>query len=107
MAYERLSAQDSMFLHIEKPQQPQHVGSLGILEGGPLHDPCVVAYLLRPELFTGRRCNVAIEHRSEQTMGMTLVDWWGVTGAEANAQVMRWIDDDGFYDLLVERIGRL
>jgi purine nucleosidase len=76
-------------------------------EGGPLHDPCVVAYLLRPELFTGRRCNVAIEHRSEQTMGMTLVDWWGVTGADANAQVMRWIDADGFYDLLVERIGWL
>jgi purine nucleosidase len=76
-------------------------------EGGPLHDPCVVAYLLRPELFTGRRCNVAIEHRSEQTMGMTLVDWWGVTGNDANAQVMRWIDADGYYDLLVERIGRL
>jgi diacylglycerol O-acyltransferase / wax synthase len=38
MAYERLSAQDSMFLHIEKAQQPQHVGSLGILEGGPFRD---------------------------------------------------------------------
>ncbi|MGH9136879.1 MAG: WS/DGAT/MGAT family O-acyltransferase [Acidimicrobiales bacterium] len=38
MAYERLSAQDSAFLHVEKPQQPMHVGSLGILDGGPLHD---------------------------------------------------------------------
>ena len=38
MAYERLSAQDSMFLHIEAPQQPQHVGSLGILDGGPFRD---------------------------------------------------------------------
>jgi diacylglycerol O-acyltransferase / wax synthase len=38
VGYERLSAQDSMFLHVEKPQQPQHVGSLGILDGGPLHD---------------------------------------------------------------------
>ena len=38
MAYERLSAQDSMFLHIEAPHQPQHVGSLGIVGGGPLHD---------------------------------------------------------------------
>lgn len=38
MPYERLSAQDSMFLHIEKPQQPQHVGSLGIMEGGTLFD---------------------------------------------------------------------
>jgi WS/DGAT/MGAT family acyltransferase len=38
MSYERLSAQDSMFLHIEKPQQPQHVGSLGIMQGGPFRD---------------------------------------------------------------------
>jgi WS/DGAT/MGAT family acyltransferase len=35
MPYERLSAQDSMFLHIEKPQQPQHVGSLGVMDGAP------------------------------------------------------------------------
>lgn len=36
MPYERLSAQDSVFLHIESPTQPQHVGALGILEGEPL-----------------------------------------------------------------------
>ena len=30
-------------------------------DGGPLHDPCVIAYLLKPELFEGRHCNVAIE----------------------------------------------
>ena len=38
MAYERLTAQDSMFLHIEAPHQPQHVGSVGYLEGGPFLD---------------------------------------------------------------------
>lgn len=38
MSYERLTAQDSMFLHIEAPHQPQHVGSLGILEGEPFYD---------------------------------------------------------------------
>jgi len=38
MAYERLSAQDAMFLHIEKAHQPQHIGSLGILEGHPFRD---------------------------------------------------------------------
>src|SRR5690606_15005672 len=48
-------------------------------DGGPLHDPCVIAYLLRPELFTGRHCNVEVEISSELTMGMTVVDWWGVT----------------------------
>ncbi len=38
MAYERLSAQDATFLHIEDEHQPQHVGSLGLFEAGPLLD---------------------------------------------------------------------
>jgi purine nucleosidase len=76
-------------------------------DGGPLHDPCVIAYLLQPELFRGRHCNVAIETASEITMGMTVVDWWGVTDRQKNATVMRDIDDDGFFALLAERLGRL
>lgn len=76
-------------------------------DGGPLHDPCVIAYLLKPELFKGRHCNVSVECSSELTMGMTVVDWWHVTGREPNATVMRDIDDEGFFDLLTERIGRL
>jgi purine nucleosidase len=76
-------------------------------DGGPLHDPCVIAYLLKPELFKGRHCNVSIETASELTMGMTVVDWWGVTKREKNAMVMRDIDHDGFFALLVERLGRL
>ncbi len=43
-------------------------------EGGPLHDPCVIAYLLKPELFKGKHVNVAIETASELTRGMTVVD---------------------------------
>jgi len=76
-------------------------------DGGPLHDPCVIAYLLEPGLFAGRNVHVDIEHASELTMGMTSVDWWGVTEAAPNALVMRDIDDDAFYRLLTERIGRL
>ena len=76
-------------------------------DGGPLHDPTVIAYLLKPELFSGRSCNVEIETASDLTMGMTVVDWWGVTDRPKNATVMRDIDADGFFDLLVERIGRL
>ncbi len=76
-------------------------------DGGPLHDPTVIAYLLKPELFSGRHCNVEIEVESELTMGMTVVDWWGVSGRTPNAQVMRNVDADGFFDLLVERFARL
>ena len=76
-------------------------------DGGPLHDPTVIAYLLRPDLFKGRDCNVEIETKSELTMGMTVVDWWRVTGREPNARVMREVDADGFFDLLTERLARL
>lgn len=76
-------------------------------DGGPLHDPCVIAYLLKPELFSGRYCNVAVETSSELTMGMTVVDWWGVTKRKKNALVMRHIDDEAFFALLLERLARL
>ena len=76
-------------------------------EGAPLHDPCVIAYLLRAGLFSGRRCHVAVEISSELTMGMTVVDWWGVSGAEPKALVMNEVDADGFFELLIERIGQL
>ncbi|AZO66186.1 MULTISPECIES: nucleoside hydrolase [unclassified Mesorhizobium] len=76
-------------------------------DGGPLHDPCVIAYLLKPELFGGRDCNVTVETASELTMGMTVIDWWGVTKQPKNAMVMRDIDHDAFFALLLERLGRL
>ena len=77
------------------------------IEGGPLHDPTVIAWLLRPELFTGRHCNVEIETSSALTDGMTVVDWWQVTGRPHNALVIRDVDADGFFDLLVERLENL
>ncbi|MCZ7470354.1 nucleoside hydrolase [Agrobacterium sp. O3.4] len=76
-------------------------------DGGPLHDPSVIAYLIRPELFQGRECNVEIEATSELTMGMTVVDWWRVTERPTNARVMRNVDADGFFELLTERFARL
>ncbi len=76
-------------------------------DGGPLHDPCVIAYLLAPEIFDGKHVAVEVEFSSEKTMGMTLADWWGVTGTPPNCTVMNAIDDEAFYNLLIERIARL
>ncbi len=76
-------------------------------DGGPLHDPNVIAWLLKPELYSGRHINVEIETSSELTMGMTVADWWGVTDRPKNAYFVRDLDADGFYNLLVERIGTL
>ncbi len=76
-------------------------------DGGPLHDPNVIAYLLKPELYSGRQINVEIETSSELTMGMTVADWWGVTNRPKNALWVRDVDADGFFELLTERVGRL
>jgi len=76
-------------------------------EGAPLHDPTVIAWLLAPELFTGREINVEIETEGRFTTGMTVADWWRVTGREANAFFAGGIDAEGFFALLTERLGRL
>ncbi|MBL3586132.1 nucleoside hydrolase [Rhodovulum sulfidophilum] len=76
-------------------------------EGAPLHDPCVTAYLIRPELFRGRHVNVEIETEGRFTRGMTVADWWGVSGRAPNATFMSDLDADGFFGLLTERLARL
>jgi purine nucleosidase len=75
--------------------------------GGPLHDPTVTAYLLAPELFTGRTVHVDIECLSPLTAGTSVIDWWSVTGKAANALVLRTIDAEGYFQLIFERLLRL
>ncbi|MFB2709678.1 pyrimidine-specific ribonucleoside hydrolase RihA [Aeromonas veronii] len=72
--------------------------------GAPLHDPCTIAWLLAPELFHGVECRVDIETRGEHTVGMTVVDRYGLTGKPANALVLLGLDRAGFIDLLVTRL---
>ncbi|WP_439155852.1 nucleoside hydrolase [Yoonia sp.] len=76
-------------------------------EGAPLHDPCTIAYLIRPDLFAGRLINVEIETISELTLGMTVADWWRITDRPKNALFMKDIDTAGFYALLADRLARL
>ena len=74
--------------------------------GAPLHDPCTVAWLLRPELFETKLCNVSVETESELTMGHTAVDFWYVTDRPPNVEWAYGVDADGFYELLTERLAR-
>ncbi len=76
-------------------------------EGAPLHDPTVIAYLINPDLFSGRHINVQIETSSDLTLGMTVADWWRVTNHAPNCTFMGDIDADGFFALLAQRLGRL
>ena len=75
-------------------------------EGAPLHDPCTIAWLLRPDLFATRRCNLSVEKESELTLGHTAVDFWHVTDRPHNVDWAYEVDADGFYDLLTERLAR-
>ena len=74
--------------------------------GAPLHDPCTVAYLLRPDIFEGKLCNVSVETQSELTMGNTAVDFWHVTDRPKNANWIHAVDADAFYELLTSRLAR-
>lgn len=75
-------------------------------QGTPLHDPCTVAYLLKPELFKTKVCNVSVETESELTIGHTAVDFWHVTDRPHNVAWAYEVDADGFYDLLTTRLAR-
>ena len=72
-----------------------------------MHDPCVIAWIVAPELFQGSEAHVAIETRSALTMGMTVVDWRRRSRRPVNARVLERVDADGFFRLLAERIARL
>jgi len=76
-------------------------------EGAPLHDPCVIAYLIEPHLFSGRVINVTVETGSELTLGMTVADWWRVTDRPRNCLFIGDLHADGFYALLANRLSRL
>lgn len=77
------------------------------LPGGPVHDASVIAYLLKPELFTGKQINVAIDSREGITFGQTLADWHDTLKQDKNVFWVENGDAQGFFDLLTARLGRL
>ena len=72
-----------------------------------MHDATVIAYLLAPEIFKGRKVHVAVECASPLTLGMTVVDWWGVTKKPKSVRFLRDVNADRYFDLVIERLGRL
>lgn len=77
------------------------------LPGGPVHDASVIAYLLKPQLFSGRQIHMSVDSREGPTFGQTIADWYGTLKQPANVM---WIDSgdaQGFFDLLSERLARL
>ncbi|OKA29319.1 nucleoside hydrolase [Pseudomonas versuta] len=77
------------------------------LPGGPVHDASVIAYLLKPELFSGREVNLVVDTREGPTFGQTIADWYDTLKQPKNAFWVENGDAQGFFDLLTARLGRL
>jgi len=77
------------------------------LTGGPVHDASVIAWLLKPELFSGKPVNVAIDNREGLGLGQTVADWYDALGQTKNVFWVENGDAQGFFDLLTERLARL
>ncbi|MFK3703476.1 pyrimidine-specific ribonucleoside hydrolase RihA [Klebsiella sp. NPDC088457] len=73
--------------------------------GAPLHDPCTIAWLLKPQLFTSVERWVGVETQGKYTQGMTVVDYYFLTGKQPNTTVLLDVDREGFVDLLAERLA--
>lgn len=76
-------------------------------DGAPLHDPNVIVYLLRPNLYSGRKINVEVELKSELTLGMTVADWWQITEKQKNAHFITEVQVEEVLDFMVSRLSIL
>jgi len=73
----------------------------------PLHDPCVIAYLINDKLFEGKIVNVQVEEESELTRGETVVDWLGVKNLIPNCKVITEADSETFFKILKKELAKL
>lgn len=76
------------------------------VEGGVLHDPNIIAYLLKPDLYKGRDVYVGIDVSPTIMAGRSTVDWYGKLGFKPNAHVINEVNVNGFFSLLTEGLGR-
>ena len=72
----------------------------------PLHDPCAVAYVLRPDMFTVRRLRVDVETKSELSAGQTVCDVWKQSGKKPNAEVCVEMKVDQFWKMMCDAVDK-
>lgn len=75
--------------------------------GAALHDPCAIAWLIRPALFTARHCAAGVDLGAGPSRGRTVIDRWHRTRAAANVTLLETLDADGFFALLADRLVKL
>jgi pyrimidine-specific ribonucleoside hydrolase len=77
------------------------------MPGAAIHDACSVAYLIRPEIFSGEDLHVDVETRGELTRGMTVADRRRGSKAQPNVRVLVDLDRTAFVELLFDGLARL
>lgn len=75
--------------------------------GAALHDPCAVAWLIRPDLFTTRDCTAQVDLGPGPSRGRTVIDRWGRGNRPHNVTVLETLNADGFFALLGGRLASL
>lgn len=71
-------------------------------DGGPLHDPITIAYLIDKTVLKVKPVNVEIDIRSTQSYGRTNCDIFGYAKKEPTADVAVDIDVEKFWDMIEE-----
>ncbi len=77
------------------------------IDESPLHDPCVIAYLIDDTIFSGKKVHVEVEENSNLTRGKTVVDWLGVRNKLPNCLVINEANKNKFFELLKNRLKKL
>lgn len=73
-------------------------------KGAPLHDPCTIAWLIDPTMFTTDQMNVDVETQGDLTRGETVCDYYQLTGKPVNTEVMLCIDRSRFIKLVMDSL---
>jgi purine nucleosidase len=71
------------------------------------HDPTAIMYLIKPDLFEGRRACIDVEDQGRLTSGQTVADWRGQWGRPLQTFVLTKADQNGFEKELLQRLARL
>jgi len=77
------------------------------IDESPLHDPCVIGYLIDENIFDGKFVNVQVEEDSYLTRGKTVTDMMSVTNRKPNCHVMLNADHKTFFSILKNELKKL
>ncbi len=73
-------------------------------EGGPLHDPVTIAYLLDPTVLTLKKMYATVDYKSSDSYGRTNCDYFERSLEHKNVHVATAIDIDKFWRLIEQGI---